>query len=64
MTAPNSPRKRRPPRLSLHPLKAEEALRLFMQVDPGPVEKGLRKLARKRRKPSKPEGDEGKGDST
>ena len=36
---------RRP--LSLYPLKAEEALRLFMQVDPAKVEAGMRQLRRK-----------------
>jgi hypothetical protein len=34
--------------LSLHPLKAEEALRLFMQADPAKVEAGMRRLWQKR----------------
>lgn len=34
--------------LSLHPLKAEEALRLFMQVDPAKVRAGTRRLRRKK----------------
>jgi hypothetical protein len=33
--------------LSLCPLKAEEALRLFMQVDPAKVEHGMKNLRRK-----------------
>ena len=33
--------------LSLYPLKAEEALRLFMQVDPVKVEAGMRRLRQK-----------------
>ena len=38
----------RVPRLSLHPLKPEAALALFMQVDPAKVEAGMRKVAKKR----------------
>ena len=34
--------------LSLHPLKAEEALRLFMQVDPGKVRVGIAAMRRKK----------------
>jgi hypothetical protein len=33
--------------LFLYPLKAEEALQLFMQVDPAKVEAGMRRLRRK-----------------
>lgn len=36
--------------LSLYPLKAEEALRLFMQVDPAKVKKGMRQLRQKKGK--------------
>jgi hypothetical protein len=39
----NRPKHRLKP-LSLYPLKAEEALSLFMQVDPAKVRVGLRKL--------------------
>ena len=45
------PRKTNAPRLkslSLHPLKAEEALRLFMQVDPAKVRAGVRRMRQKR----------------
>ena len=40
------------PRLSLHPLKPEEALAAFMQVDPAKVKAGMQKLRQKRGKPS------------
>ena len=36
--------------LSLYPLKAEEALRFFMQVDPKKVREGARRLLRKKGK--------------
>jgi len=39
--------------LSFHPLKVQEALRLFMQVDPAKVVAGVRKLHQgKGRKPA------------
>ncbi|MBU4271600.1 MAG: hypothetical protein KKE86_10540 [Planctomycetes bacterium] len=38
--------------LSLRPLKAEEALSLFMQVDPVGVQAGMRRPRRKMGKPS------------
>jgi hypothetical protein len=47
-----SPKKHRLHPVSLYPLKAEEALSLFMQVDPTPVRAGMRNLPRKTRKPS------------
>ena len=34
--------------LSLYPIKAEEALALFIQVDPKPVKAGMQKLRRKK----------------
>ncbi len=34
--------------LSLYPLKTEEALSLFMRVDPAKVEAGIRKLYHKK----------------
>jgi hypothetical protein len=42
------PKKYRLSSLSLHPLKVEEALRLFMQVDPVKVERGMKRLRGKR----------------
>jgi len=36
--------------LSLYPLKPEEALAAFMQVDPAKVKAGMRKLRQKRGK--------------
>jgi hypothetical protein len=42
--------KKRPEPLSLYPLKTEEALAAFMQVDPAKVEEGMEKLRRKRGK--------------
>jgi hypothetical protein len=42
--------KSRLPRLSLHPLKAEEALRLFMQIDPAKLKAKTKKLNQKRGK--------------
>jgi hypothetical protein len=42
-TKPKRKRQRQGP-ISLHPLKAEQALRLFMQVDPAKVEAGMRTL--------------------
>jgi hypothetical protein len=44
-------RKHRAPRLSLYPLKAEEALAIFMRADPAKVREGMAKLRRKRGKP-------------
>jgi hypothetical protein len=35
-------------RLSLHPLKAEEALAAFMRADPAKVREEMKKLRRKR----------------
>jgi hypothetical protein len=40
-------RKTNPPRLSLHPMKAEEALAAFIRADPAKVEKELREIRRK-----------------
>ena len=48
MAAYNKPHKHRLPRLSIYPLKPEEALRLFMQVDPAPVNTVMRKIRQKR----------------
>jgi hypothetical protein len=41
-----------PKRHRFHPLKAEEALRFFMQVNPANVKAGIRRLLRKRVKAS------------
>ena len=43
-------KKHRLPRLSFHPLKAEEALSLFMQVDPAKVKTRMKKMRQKRGK--------------
>jgi len=50
MTEQNNSRKHHLGPLSLHPMKPEQALRLFMQVDPAKVEAGMRRLRRKRSK--------------
>ncbi len=46
----NKAKPRRLGRLSFHPLKPEEALAAFMQVDPAKVKAGMRKLRQKRGK--------------
>jgi hypothetical protein len=43
-----APHKHKTPRLSLYPLKAEEALAAFMRADPKKVEAGMQKLRRKK----------------
>ena len=45
-----TPKRPRLKPLSLYPLKPEDALAAFMQVDPAKVEEGMRKLTRKRGK--------------
>ena len=47
------PYKLKPP--SLYPLKAEEALSLFMRVDPAKVVAGMRKLHQRRKEKAAPE---------
>jgi hypothetical protein len=46
---PSNSRKPRSPRLSLHPLKAEEALAAFMRADPQKVAEEMRQLVRRQR---------------
>jgi hypothetical protein len=41
----------KPRLLSLYPLKAEEALAIFMRANPAKVREGMAKLRRKRGKP-------------
>jgi len=43
-------KKSRLPRLSMHPLAPEVALAAFMQVDPAPVKRALRRMRQKRGK--------------